>query len=224
MSGMKFLIQLLTKLGMADYVAQQLRQPSGFFGSRFIGRMMNKGNADLEQFALASAHVAPSHHVMEIGFGNGKLLAKLCKLVSSGKVYGVDIAEDLLLQVEKRLHNQVENGHLQLHLAGVSKLPLADNCLDTIITNNTIYFWPQPVPDAQEMLRVLKPGGMLVCGYRTKEEMERYPFVTGNLSIFKNRYTDAEVKQLLLNAGFSEVAIKMKPSNLANSHLAISIK
>ncbi len=40
------------KLGMADYVAEQLSRPNGFFGSRFIGRMMNKSNAELELLAL----------------------------------------------------------------------------------------------------------------------------------------------------------------------------
>ena len=209
---------------MADYVAEQLRQPSGFFGSRFIGRMMNKGNAELINFSVRCAEIKASDHVLEIGFGNGKLLQELCNTVSRGKVYGADIAEDLVNQVGEKLRKHAKSNRLELHLAGVSALPIADNSIDTIITNNTIYFWPQPLTDAKELLRVLKPGGKLVCGYRTVEEMERYPFVAQNLDIFKNRYTDDEVKQLLTDAGFSEVAISVESSDLAPSHMAIAIK
>ncbi|MCF8463817.1 MAG: hypothetical protein K9G41_03190 [Flavobacteriales bacterium] len=84
---MKYLIQLLMKLGMADYVAAQLSRPSGFFGSRFIGQMMNKSNADLELLSLQCAELKPTDHVLEIGFGNGKFLEQLCKLASYSKVY-----------------------------------------------------------------------------------------------------------------------------------------
>jgi ubiquinone/menaquinone biosynthesis C-methylase UbiE len=152
---MKILIQLLMKLGMANYVASQLSQPNGFFGSRFIGRMMNKGNADLERFALECAEVSRTSHILEIGFGNGKLLQHLCLTTPDGRVYGVDIADDLINQVSKRLQKQIESMQLELHLAGVSKLPIADNSIDIIITNNTIYFWPEPLTDAKELLRVL---------------------------------------------------------------------
>lgn len=109
-------------------------------------------------------------------------------------------------------------------MAGVSRLPLPDNSVDTIITNNTIYFWPEPLADAQELLRVLRPKGKMVCGYRTKEEMERYPFVSRNLDIFKNRYADKEVEQLFVHAGFSDISIKVEPSSLANSHVAVALK
>lgn len=212
------------KLGLANYFAEQLSKPNGFFGSRFIGLMMNKGNAELVLFSLACAKVRSSDHILEIGFGNGKLLQELCKNTTTGKVYGVDIAEDLVNQVEKRLSKYVRNEKLKLHLGGVSKLPIADNSIDTIITNNTVYFWPEPLADAIELLRVLKPGGKLVCGYRAVDEMERYPFVAQNLDIFKNRYTDDEVKQLFANAGFSEVSIRVEPSNLAPSHMAIAVR
>jgi hypothetical protein len=54
--------------------------------------------------------------------------------------------------------------------------------------------------------------------------MERYPFVSGNLDIFKNRYSDEEVKQLLSEAGFSDVSIKVEASELAPSHVAVAAK
>ncbi len=221
---MKLLIQLMMKLGFNNFMAKQLSKPNGFFGSRLIGKMMNNGNAHLESLAVKCANINPNSHVLEIGFGNGKLLKQLCSTVTNGKVYGVDISEDLIKQVSGRMQHQIESGQLQLHLAGVSSIPLPENSIDCIITCNTIYFWPEPLKDSKELLRILKPGGKLICGYRTKEEMEAYPFVSSNLDIFKNRYTDNEVKQLLLNVGFTEVSTKVEQSDLAPSHVAIASK
>lgn len=221
---MKFLIQLMMKLGLNNFMAKQLSKPNGFLGSRLIGRMMNNGNAHLESLAVKCANINPNNHVLEIGFGNGKLLKQLCSTVTNGKVYGVDISEDLIKQVSARMRHQIENGQLQLHLAGVSNIPLPDSSIDFIITCNTIYFWPESSKDAKELLRILKPGGKLICGYRDAKEMANYGFVTENTDIFKNRYTDQQVKQLFLDAGFSQVSIKVEQTDLAPSHVATAIK
>lgn len=221
---MKFLIQLMMKLGLNNFMAKQLSKPNGFLGSRLIGRMMNNGNAHLESLAVKCANINPNNHVLEIGFGNGKLLKQLCSTVTNGKVYGVDISEDLIKQVSARMRHQIESGQLQLHLAGVSNIPLPDSSIDCIITCNTIYFWPEPLKDAKELVRILKPGGKLICGYRDAKEMANYGFVTENSDIFKNRYTDQQVKQLFLNAGFPQVSIKVEQTDLAPSHVATAIK
>lgn len=212
------------KIGLADYVASQLEKPSGFLGSRFIGRMMNRGNEHLESLAVNCSDINPNYHVLEIGFGNGKLLKQLNAAVTNGKIYGVDISNDLIKQVSNKMRQEIESGKLQLYLAGVSNIPLPDNSIDCIITCNTIYFWPEPLADAKELLRVLKPNGKVVCGYRTADEMANYPFVTQNPEIFKNHLTDKEVKHLLAEAGFSDIKIRVEESDLAPSHVATGIK
>lgn len=220
---MKLLLQLLMKLGLSGYLASQLQQPSGFFGSRFIGKMMNKGNAELDQFAFRCADIKASDHLLEIGFGNGQLLQQLCEVVNEGKVFGADISEELINQVSNRLKDHIESKKLKLHLSGVSELPLGNNSIDTVITNNTIYFWPNPLKDAEELFRILKPQGKLVIGFRTANDMKNYPFVTENLHIFKNHYSEKQVQDLLLKAGFSSVNIRMKKGELADSHVAVAV-
>jgi len=99
---MKYFMALLMKLGLSDYLANQLSRPNGFFGSRFIGIMMNRGNAQLEQLSLELAELKPTDYVLEIGFGNGKMLRQLCAITTQGKVIGADISEDLICQVGKK--------------------------------------------------------------------------------------------------------------------------
>ena len=122
------------------------------------------------------------------------------------------------------MDDRIRNEKLELHLAGVSKLPVKDHSLDKAISCNTIYFWPDPVSDAQEILRVLKPGDKLICGYRTADEIRDYPFVMQNPEIFKNRLTDKGVEELLLTAGFSDVLIEIQKGDVAESHVAVATK
>lgn len=174
--------------------------------------------------ALDCANLKPTDLVLEIGFGNGKMLERLCATVTRGRVIGADVSEDLVKQVSKRLTKQIKTNRLEIHLAGVTELPLEDNSVDCILTCNTIYFWPEPLEDAKELLRVLRPSGRLICGYRTAEEMKNFEFVNRNLDIFLNRYSDNEVKQLFLDAGFTDCSITVEASELAPSHIAIATK
>ena len=110
--AMRLLILILQRLGLSNYLAMQLEKSQGFFGSRFIGKMMNIGNAELEQLTVQLAEVKSNHHVLEIGFRNGKLLEELCEINHQDKVHGIDISEDLVVQVSKRLKTQLLNKKL----------------------------------------------------------------------------------------------------------------
>ncbi len=178
----------------------------------------------MENIAFQNAGISSNHCILEIGFGNGKLLERLCKTVANGRIYGADISQDLIDQATSKLQFFIKEEKLELHLAGISKLALPNNSVDRIITCNTIYFWPEPLADAKELLRVLKPTGRLIIGYRTTDEMAEYPFVTQNPDIFKNQLLDQEVKQLLLDAGFKDVVTIVEPSELVPSHVAIGTK
>jgi len=83
----------------------------------------------------------------------------------------------LLLVVTPYLLNQVRKptkliqaGRVQIEQASASRLPFADEKFDLVTAVETLYYWPNPATDLQEVLRVLKPGGTLViisaAGYK----------------------------------------------------------
>lgn len=221
---MKHLIQLLMKLGLSGYLARQLSRPQGLFGSRFIGRMMNRGNAHLESFALEMVAPQASDHILEVGFGNGQLTEQMCRAATSGLVYGIDISDDMVAQTTARLRPYIKAGKAKLERAAVSRIPLTDGSMDKAVTCNTVYFWPDPVADARELLRILKHGGTFVCGFRVAADMERFGFVAENRGIFKNAYSAEEMEKLLLTAGFSTATIHKRSDGLADSYVAVAVK
>jgi len=185
---------------------------------------MNQGNAHLEEFAFEM--LAPQTHdrILEVGFGNGQLTEHLCQAATAGMVHGIDISDDMVAQTTARLRPYIQAGKAKLERAAVSQVPLADSSMDKVVTCNTVYFWPDPVADARELLRVLKDGGTFVCGFRVAADMERFGFVVNHRVIFKNAYTAEEMEALLLKAGFKSAGVHKRSDGLADSYVAVAVK
>lgn len=60
--------------------------------------ILGKGNASLENETVKHLNIQPDHKVLEIGFGPGIGLNAALETVkhSSGKVYGIDISEQIV--------------------------------------------------------------------------------------------------------------------------------
>jgi ubiquinone/menaquinone biosynthesis C-methylase UbiE len=96
-----------------------------------------------------------------------------------------------------------------------------DTAFDKICTANTIYFWPDIGSTLKEILRILKQGGKLIIGFADKAQLEKKSL---SVDVFKF-YSKDEVKNLLINAGFSGgVDIKTKPGKIFKLHCAVAVK
>ena len=138
----------------------QLGGPSGL-GGRLVGRLMTAHNASAHDLALSHAELEPGDRVLEVGFGGGAMAAKTL-LVPGVTVRGVDASEVMVRQANARNAGAVREGRAGLRLGGVSSLPYADESFEKALSVHSIYFWPDPVEDLGEVLRVLVPGGRLV--------------------------------------------------------------
>jgi arsenite methyltransferase len=160
-------------------LARQLGHPQGWFG-RLVGRILNRRNAAAVEAAVAAVPVRPGDVLADIGFGGGVGLDLLLRRLgevdpAGGRVHGVEVSETMLAAAGRRFRRHVAAGRLQLHLAPVEALPLADSAVDAAITLNTIYFLPDLPAAFREVHRVLRPGGRLVVGLGDPEAMTRIP-------------------------------------------------
>jgi cyclopropane fatty-acyl-phospholipid synthase-like methyltransferase len=79
----------LSKLAPAE-MAQLRRKPEGEVGSA-LGEMLNRTNASVTEAVYQRLHFEPGDHVLEIGFGNGKLLPALLAHVDDLTYVGMNI-------------------------------------------------------------------------------------------------------------------------------------
>lgn len=95
--------------------------------------------------------------VLEVSFGTGYLMQCYAR---EHEVYGIDYNKRMVAVTRKRLRGVVPSDHL---LQGdVARLPYADAMFDTVICTMAFTGYPNGECALDEMLRVTKPGGVLL--------------------------------------------------------------
>jgi arsenite methyltransferase len=110
----------------------------------------------------AFAGLKPGETVLDIGSGAGidVFLASI-KVGPTGKAMGVDMTPAMINRANALAQ---ENGYknVEFRLGEIENLPVADNTVDTIISNCVINLAPDKGKVFKEAFRVLKPTGKMV--------------------------------------------------------------
>ncbi len=106
--------------------------------------------------AIAKAALPANAVVADIGTGTGFVAAALAQ--QARQVYAFDASIEML-QVAGR--NLSRFGNVTLELAEGKAIPLPDSSLDGVFANMYLHHTPDPRAAIREMVRLLKPGGVL---------------------------------------------------------------
>jgi ubiquinone/menaquinone biosynthesis C-methylase UbiE len=186
-------------------LAQQFRQPSGFFG-RLTG-LLFRMNQEGISWTIDQLEIQPTDHVLEIGFGPGHGILLVARLVTQDKVVGVDLSDTMLQQALRRSAAAIATGNVELRLGDASKLPYPDDTFHKVFGTNVAYFWKDPVATLQEIRRVMKPGGRLAVYVISKEDIANFKVTqTGVYRL----YSGEELAELLTQAGFHQARFVTK--------------
>jgi len=102
-------------------------------------------------YDLVASAVPPGARVLELGCGDGALLARL--RVRGCDPIGIDLSREELAGLER------------VALARAQALPLRDACVDAVVSHLVLPVipWPALDPVIAEAARVLRPGGAFVA-------------------------------------------------------------
>jgi ubiquinone/menaquinone biosynthesis C-methylase UbiE len=158
------------------YETRENHDPNGigkFYQGREIARVMGHQAADwLERpereeeektdVMVEALKFREGEAVADIGCGSGYVARKIAKKVgASGVVYGVDIQQEMLDLLAKRMAMfRIENVQPVLGTTTDPKLPPA-SC-DTMIMVDVYHEFDQPYEMIESMVAALKPGGRIV--------------------------------------------------------------
>lgn len=181
-----------------EFIARQLRKPSGDFAST-IAEKMNEGNQPLYGLTFSSFDLKNGDTILEIGFGNGFHFPKLFSLQNNLTVCGVDYSEDMVRQAADRNQRFINSGQLAITEGSSDRLPFTDQAFDIVFCNMVIYFWNNPEDHLKEIRRALKPNGKFYTGMRTRESMLQLPFTKFGFRL----YSVEEWCSLLMQNGFT---------------------
>lgn len=185
-------------------------KPQGFWG-RLMIRSMNKGHNELTDWALGYLNIENGWRVLDVGCGGGRTVSKLCALVGSGKVYGIDYSELCVKKSIKYNHKNVLCGKAEISQASVSQLPFPESGFNLVTAVETYYFWPDKLHDLMEIHRVLRRGGKLLLVFemlKSEENPDRWKAVEERLNI--KAVSKDEINEMLLRAGYQNIRLHVR--------------
>jgi ubiquinone/menaquinone biosynthesis C-methylase UbiE len=159
-----------TTMSLWEKIAEQFGKPSGFLGN-IAGFIMETRSSNIERnkWGISLLNIQPSNHVLEIGFGPGVAIQKMCNLVTDGIIYGIDHSELMVKKASDRNKNAISSGKVKLILTSVAELPSFDHPIDKVIDINTFQFWNDPVNSLQEIKRMMKPNGIIAIVHQPRK-------------------------------------------------------
>lgn len=178
-------------------IASQLSHPQGDEGLKVAGNM-HVNNGGMIQRTIDLLHCHDGDTVLEIGPGNGGYVPYVLSRASRLRYYGIDISETMVQAALQQNSALVAAGTAHFALGNGRDLPFADRSFDKVFTVNTLYFWEDPQVQLQEIYRVLKPGGALSIGIRSRAFMEQLPFTQYGFRLYDAPAAIAELEK----AGF----------------------
>ena len=157
----------------------------------------------------------PGQRVLDFGCGPGSISVGLAQLVApGGEVHGVDMAESQVAMARGLADAQgLEN--VKFHVADVTSLPFPDDYFDVAHGHDILAHVPNTRTVLAEVIRVLKPGGVIGCRELIGEACYTYPdfgILRKSWDIFEDIVaTDGghpqmgkELKAHLAEAGFAD--------------------
>jgi len=174
-----------------------------------------------EPYAIEiSKRINPSEvrFVLEIGCGTGRVTRHLRKVIpATAKLVASDISGDMLAVAKEKL----KKANIDWQIIDAQQLPFDDNSIDVVVCCFGYMFVPDKPKAFAEAHRVLRPGGMLIFSTWDKLEFNEASYnyrkiveevlqvnlpASYNLPFSMNDH--AEIKQMLLEAGFSKISIE----------------
>lgn len=164
----------------------------------------------------AIAQLRPGETVLDLGSGGGFDCFLAARQVGpEGRVIGVDMTPEML-SLARANAAKVGAANVEFRLGEIEHLPVADRCVDVIISNCVINLAADKRPVYAEAFRVLKPGGRLAIS-DVVALSPLPPELVQDLSLWASCAAGAllktELEQLLAELGYVDIQVEPVPGS-----------
>jgi ubiquinone/menaquinone biosynthesis C-methylase UbiE len=208
---MVLIIKVALALLLIVWVLGQVRKPTGWLGTRML-RAMNLSHAAMTDWGIQHIPIERRFTVLDVGCGGGRTVQRLAALSPEGKVHGIDYSPASVAASRDANAGEIEAGRVKIHLGSVAALPFPDRTIDVVTAVETHYYWPDLPANLREVFRVLKPGGTFALIAEThRDGWWGALYAVPMLLIRAKHLSDAEHRDLLAQAGFTEISTLHQP-------------
>jgi ubiquinone/menaquinone biosynthesis C-methylase UbiE len=135
--------------------------------------------------------------ILDVATGSGRVPFNLLTMPQfNGRIIGLDPSRKMLIQAARKLAQIDNNEQILLVQQTAAFLPFPDSSFDAVTCLEALEFFPSDTVALKEMIRVIKPNGLLMTSRRKGWEGKAF------LGRFRS---DANFQQLLDNLGLIEI-------------------
>src|SRR5215475_16222831 len=120
------------------------------------GRGMEKSHWDITRQLIELMNVQPHDNVADLGCGVGWATRVLAQRASRGVVVGIDLSDEMIAQAIAEYRNP---SNAIFVVADAANIPCSDAFFTSLLSVESIYYYPDLAGAFREVHRILKPGG-----------------------------------------------------------------
>ncbi len=185
-------------------------KPQGDAGTEMLSKM-NESHYAVSGWGMAHFALAPHDRILDIGCGGGETLSRLAAMAEDAMLYGADYSPVSVAASKQHNAAWIADGKMQIFEASVEQLPFPANFFQRIITVESFYFWPDPLENLREVYRVAAHGSQFLIIADIYGGADLSEDDIANIQKYQlYNPTPQEFRQLLENAGFSDVQIHLQ--------------
>ena len=167
------------------------------------GAGMEKGHRPVGEQAIELMNIPADARVLDVGCGSGWATRLMAEEASSGRVVGIDIADEMI-KLARETSTSFRN--VEFQVASAEKLPFNDSEFTHAFSMESLYYYADMLAALREIKRVLKPGGLFVTVVDLYQENAPSGQWIDQLKVPVQFLSTAEYRSLFERAGFVNVS------------------
>lgn len=99
--------------------------------------------------------------LLDVGTGTAQIPIELCRTHATAVVVAIDLAAAMLQVARDNLRRAGLEQRVRLERCDAKRTPFPDGCFAAVMANSIVHHVPAPASVLAEMVRVVRPGGLL---------------------------------------------------------------
>lgn len=137
--------------------------------------------AALTSALIEEAGISPGQRVLDVAGGAGEPSLSIARVVGlAGSVTCTDAVAQMV-EIAATEGRSLGLTNVEFRQCFVDSLPFDDNCFDAAVSRLGAMFFPDPIAGLREMLRVIRPNGVLSLAVWGSSDLNPFSYVINNV-------------------------------------------